>query len=230
MQVQISARRPSRALLTSILAQLPANSRGESSQLFWWLRLAIPAGVALLIGIVFFNMQGDPTQVGQAPSETLQIQTLQQAPAPQPEGVLSFASLGAEEEEIEQVFAQQEKILADEQAQLEVQGKTVLEQVEMSEENVVKIASRRAAVIEVKLEELAREGKNVEELELLLADAQSRIEEATTLLHTIREDLRAEDANEATIHATRDTFRAARKNTRDVYETFRTITREAKNL
>ena len=202
--------RPSRALLTSILAQLPAGrptfakTSARQGQYFWWLRIAIPAGVALLIGIVFLNMPGGE-------------------PTPQPEGVLSFASLGAEEEEIEQVFAQQERILAD-------TIPTVLEQVEMSEQNVVKVASQRAAVIEEKLKELAREGKNVEELEILLADAQSKIEEATTLLHTIREDVRAKDANKATIHATRDTFRAARKNTRDAYETFRSIARETKNL
>ena len=249
---------PPRALLTSILAQLPAEklafapstslrAPSRQGQYFWWLRIAIPAGVALIIGIVFFNMQGEPEQVAQAPSDILQPQTIQQTSLSQPEEVLSFASLGAEEEEIEQVFAQQERILAEtilmeeipEQAQLEAQEtyvgyekqqQTVLEQVEISEENVVKIASQRATVIEEKLEELAREGKNVEELETLLADAQSKIEEANTLLHTIRENVHAEDADEATIRATRDTFQAARKNTRDVYETFRSIAREAKSL
>ena len=226
--------RPSRALLTSILALLPADSKREMRQYFWWLRLAIPAGVAVLLGVLFIQLQKDQP-------------TIEQRTASQPAQVLSFASLGAEEEEIEQVFAQQERIFADttlieeipEQAQLEAQEKyagyekqqqTVLEQVEMSEQNVVKIASRRAAAIEAKLEELAREGKNVEELEVLLADAQTRIVQATTLLRTIKEDVQAKDAKGASIHAARDTFRAARKNTRDVYETFRAIARESKNL
>ena len=112
--------RPSRALLTSILAQLPpASSANEADSArqrlyFSWVRLAIPAGVALLIGVVFFNIQGEPAQVAQTPPETLQIQTIQQTSAPQPEGVLSMVSLGTEEEAMEQVFAQQQGFFEDE--------------------------------------------------------------------------------------------------------------------
>ncbi|GEM_PF-3898704 len=89
--------RPSRALLERILSQLsvPAAPQGFSLS---WLRIAIPAGVAVLIGFIFLQMQGDPTQITQV----------------QQEQSVSTASLATEEVALEQTFEQQESFFEDE--------------------------------------------------------------------------------------------------------------------
>lgn len=224
--------RPSRNLLTSILAQLssPASPQGVS---FWWFRLAIPAGVALLIGIVFFNMQGEPAQVAQVPSETSQPQTIQQqALLPQPERVLSMVSLATEEEAMEQVFAQQKEFFEVETTSpsLESRNDKVLAQIESFEQMVLETASSRATLIQENLAEFSSAGANVQELETLLADAQAKILEASGILESLKKDLRSKETDETLIHNTRDTLKTVRDTVRGVYEIFRAIARETKNL
>lgn len=92
--------RPSRALLNKILAELkmtPEEKR-QPQQWTWGLRIAIPAGVAVLVGVIFLQMQKDPAQITQF----------------QQEQAVSVTSLATEEEALEQTFEQQESFFEDE--------------------------------------------------------------------------------------------------------------------
>lgn len=106
LQAQRANVRPSRALLERILLQLSPPSAPQRFS-FWWLaslrsglRIAIPAGVAVLVGIIFLQMQRDPTPISH-------VQVRQ-------EQAVSITSLATEEEALEQTFEQQESFFEDE--------------------------------------------------------------------------------------------------------------------
>ena len=104
LRAQKDAVRPSRALLERILLQLspPATSQSFS---FWLLRIAIPAGVAVLVGVIFLQIQKDPAQI--TPTLTA-LEISQQAQ------ISSVDPLTEEENAVEQIFTQQESFFEDE--------------------------------------------------------------------------------------------------------------------
>lgn len=113
LRAQKSAVKPQQALLSKIIAQLPASSADgpadtrpktfgafmQEQRTLTWIRLAIPAGVALLVGGIFFGIQflqtPDPAQQAGMPNQ--QSMTLQQTQQP-----LSMPGIQAEQKRMEQ--------------------------------------------------------------------------------------------------------------------------------
>ena len=111
---QKNAIKPSRQLLSTIIAQLPAQEpalRPQQPNPFPWFRLMIPAGMVLLVGGVFFATRFSlPNQ----PTEPVAVSTLKTTTQPKhitlvnpvhPEKALNLTSIAQEEQQIENEIA-----------------------------------------------------------------------------------------------------------------------------